>query len=592
MAKDTGRPSDHEEVKPEGMVRPMNRRDFLKLGAALGAAGSLGNFLVGCASSPTTKGPDNAPGQAPATKKDLPEDRKVRELELYVTTADYDPIRYEFGLMAAENWRKLGFAVKTTPIEWSRMSQTCNVEHEYDFYTLNWAGRSERIDPDFFTYMVLHSTQVGKGQQNHNGYQSAEFDKIAELQRVTMDQEKRKEAVWKAQEIFAKDQPHTPIVTRNQLMPYNARDWDNITPVLGEGLNDIYNFLSIKPKTDRKILKWGYPSDVTVMNPLATVNTHDFQTLRLIYDRLMQVNPKGVPEKWAAEEIKTVSDTTIDVTIRAGMKFHDGKPVTAEDIKFSFEYPAKTKSGYFMGLLEPIKEVAVTGERSIRFVLKSPLAPFFANVLGQVFIIPKHIWQDIPEKAGLTKMQDFPNTQPIGSGMFKLEYWRRNEEMKLVRNDNHYSKPAIEGILKIPYANVQGMVAGVEKGEADFGGWWIEPLQVRQLQQTAPHIKVAEVRNHGYYHINYNMRRKPYDDIAVRKALGHAIPKQLILERLLEGFGEITHSYIAPANEYWHNPNVEKVDFNLDKARKILADAGYEWGSDGRVYYPAGKTNS
>ncbi len=575
--------------------RPLSRRDFLKLAAAAGAAGSFGSLLVGCATSPEkapAKPAAGAPtGSAPAAKKDLPEERKVRELELYITTADYDPVRYEFGLMTAAEWRKLGFAVKTTPLEWSRLSQLGIVQHEFDFFTLNWAGRSERIDPDFFTYMVLHSSQVGKGQQNHNGYESKEFDALAEKQRVTMDQEARKKIVWQAQEVFAKDQPHTPIVTRNQLMPYNARDWDGVVPVLGEGLNDLYNIVGMKPKTDKKVLKWGYPSDVTIINPLNTTNTHDFQTLRLIYDRLMQINPTGVPEKWAAQEIKTVSDTVIDVTIRSGMKWHDGKPVTAEDVKFSFEYPAKVKSGYFTGLLKPIKQVTVTGPLSVRFELVAPTAPFFANILGQVFLIPKHIWEGIPEKAGLAKMQDFPNAQPVGSGVFKLEYWRRNEEMKLVRNPDHWLKPAYDELVKIPYANVQGMVAGVTKGEADFGGWWIEPLQVRELEKTAPHIKVANVRNHGYYHINYNMRRKPFDDLAVRTALAHAIPKQLILDRLLEGYGEITHSYISPANEYWHNPNVPKVEYSLDKSRQLLKEAGYEWGSDGRLYYPPGKTN-
>jgi len=560
-----------------GKGRP-SRREFLKLATVAGATASLGGIL-----------PAHPAGAA--AKKELPANRKIREIELIITTADYDPIRYEFGLLAAANWRKLGFSVKTTPMEWSRLAQACNVEHSCDAHTLNWAGRSERVDPDFFTYMVLHSSQVNRGQQNHNGYQNKEYDVIAEQQRAAMDPEERRKLVWKAQELYARDHPHTPIITRNQLMPYNARDWDGVLPVLGEGLNDLYNFVSMKPKGSNKTLKWGYPSDVSTLNPLASVNTHDFQTLRLIYDRLMQVNPKGVAEKWAAEDIKRVDSVTFDITIRPNMKWSDGKPVTAEDVKFSFEYPAKTKSGYFMGLLTPIKQVTVTGERRVRFVLKTPLATFFSNILGQVFILPKHVWQDIPEKLGLSRMQDFPNQKPVGSGLFKVEYWRRNEEMKLTANPNHWIKLAYDSIIKIPYANVQGMVAGIQNGEADFGGWWIEPLQVRELEKTAPHVKTANVRSHGYYHINYNMRHKPLDDIAVRRALGHAIDKKLILDRLLEGYGEITESFIGPANEFWHNPNLPKMEFSLEKARKILADAGYEWDEKGAIYYPAGKTN-
>ncbi len=591
MTRDNGVPQDREELE-DPTARPLSRRDFLRLGAALGVAGSFGSLLVGCATSSSSKGPENAPGQAPATKKDLPEERKVRELELFITTADYDPIRYEFGLMTADNWRKLGFAVKTTPLEWSRLSEVANVQHEFDFYTLNWAGRAERIDPDYFAYLVLHSTQIGKGQLNHNGYQSKEYDQYAELQRTAMDPAERKKAVFKCQEIFAKDQPHTPICTRNQLMPYNARDWEGWNGMMGEGLDSLWNFVNVKPKTDRKTLKWGYPSDVTVMNPLVTVNNHDFQTLRLIYDRLMQIDEKGNAVKWAAEDIKTIDNTHVELTIRSGMKFHDGQPVTSEDVKFSFEFPATVKSPSFMAIVEPIQEVAIVNDRTVRFTLKRPYAPFFANCLAQIFILPKHIWQDVLQKNNLAKIQDFPNDKPVGSGMFKMEYWRKNEEMKLTRSDGHFAKPAIDGIIKIPYANVQGMVAGVQKAEADFGGWWIEPLQVQELAKNAPHVKVLDVRDHGYYHINYNMRRKPFDDLAVRMSLAHSIPKKLIIDRLLEGHGEITHTFIAPANEAWHNPDTFKVEFDMDKARKYLADAGYEWGTDGRIYYPAGKTNS
>jgi len=406
-----------------------------------------------------------------------------------------------------------------------------------------------------------------------------------------MNREERRKAVWKCQEIYVRDQPQTAIITRNQIMAYNARDWDNLVAEMGEGLNSLWNFQRITPKSARKVLRWGYPSDIGTLNPMAATNNHDFQILRLIYDRLLQNDQNGVPQNWAAEDVKLINDTTVDVTIKSGMKFHDGKPVTVEDVKFSFEYPVKVKSAYFLNQITPIKEVTITGQRTLRFTLHKPFAPFFANTLGVVFILPKHIWEGIPEKAGVTKAQDFSNLNPVGSGMFKLEYWRRNEEMKLARHEAHQTKPNIEAIVKIPYANTQGLVAGVETGEADIAGWWIEPLQVTELARKAPHVKVVEAKDHGYYHINYNMRRKPFDDVPVRRALAHGIPKQLILERLLEGHGDITESMIAPCNTYWHNPTLEKIEFNVEKGRQILKTAGYEWGPDGRIYYPAGKTN-
>ncbi len=130
----------------------MGRREFLKLGAAVGAGGPLVDLLAG-----------HRGAEAAAA---LPEERKIREFELIITTADYDPVRYEYGLMIAANWRKLGFAVKVTPMEFNRLAQVCNVEHNFDTYTLNMSGRPERIDPDFMIYMLMHSSQVNRGQQN------------------------------------------------------------------------------------------------------------------------------------------------------------------------------------------------------------------------------------------------------------------------------------------------------------------------------------------------------------------------------------------------------------------------------------------
>jgi peptide/nickel transport system substrate-binding protein len=532
-----------------------------------------------------------ATGTLPATAQaQARRGEKVRQIEILITTADYDPVRYEFGLMAAANWRKLGFDVKATPMEFTRLSATASRNHDFDIYTIRRAGRSDVIDPDRYCYSLLHSSQANKGQENSPGYANPEYDKWAELQRTALDPTKRREAVWKCQELLGRDQPFTPIVARNQITAFNARDFDNWSPMMGEAMNSLWNFASVTPKGSRKVLKWGYPSDVHTLNPLATSDTHDFWTLRLIYDRLVQIDPKGVPQPWVAQEIRPVDATTFQVRIRPGLKFHDGKPLTAQDVKFSFEYPLKVKAGYFMGPLSSLAGVDVVDDLTVRIRLKQPSAPFVANAMGQVFLLPRHIWQDVPEKVGVSKAQDFPNLKAVGSGMFKVEYWRRNEEMKLAANPDHFAKPKIEGILKIPYANVQGMVAGIETGECDMIGQTIEPLQARQLQRTG-RLKIQEIRDHGFYVITYNMRRKPFSDLAVRKALAYGIPKSTVLKQLLEDHGELVHSMITPANEFWHNPKVEKYDLDMDKARKVLADAGYTWDEKGAIYYPAGKTN-
>jgi peptide/nickel transport system substrate-binding protein len=97
------------------------------------------------------------------------------------------------------------------------------------------------------------------------------------------------------------------------------------------------------------------------------------------------------------------------------------------------------------------------------------------------------------------------------------------------------------------------------------------------------------IRELGLYPIHYNCRKKPFDDVAFRRALAYCIPKKRIVEEFYEGYGVVAHSTIGSMNKYWHNPDVEKIDLDMDKARKILKDAGYEWDSAGKLYYPAKK---
>ncbi len=511
----------------------------------------------------------------------------VREIELYVTTADYDPIRYEFGNMAAENWRKLGFRVKVTPLAWPRLSQQGIQEHDFDAFTLNWAGLSSRIDPDHFVYLTLHSSQEAKGRYNIVGYKNPDYDKVAEASRASMDPEKRKEYVWEAQRIAAEDQPYIPIAHRNTLTAYNSRDFTNAKPMMGEGLNTFWNWINITPKTDRKTVVWGYPSDVTSLNPLVTVNAHDHQTLRLFYDRLVRVNPEGKPELWAAQSMKQIDPLTVDFTLRDGMTFHDGQPVTAEDVAYTFQLINDVKSPYFLGLVSFIESVTAKDKLTVEFKLKAPTASFVANTLGQVYILPKHVWSSIYAQ-GAQAVLNYKNEKPVGSGPFKMEYWRRDEEMKLAANKSHWVAPKVDGILKLPYANTLGMVAGLEAGECDVAGWDLEPAQADKLKSKS-HLTIIEVPNHGFYHINLNMRRPPFDDKAVRLAMAYAVPKQQIVDQLLEGHGQVADSIIGPANAFWHNPNIKKISFSMDQARKILKDAGYRWDKQGYIYYPKGK---
>jgi peptide/nickel transport system substrate-binding protein len=501
-----------------------------------------------------------------------------------MTTSDYDPVRYEFGQMIAENWRELGLTVKGNPMAWNKIVDQALVGQDFDTYTLNWAGRAERIDPDHFCYGVFHSSQTDEGSYNFVNYTNDEYDKYAEEQRKLYDTEARKEAVYKCQEIAMQDQPHTPIANKQQVMPFNSTRFQNPKPMMGEGLMSFWNIIGVEPKEGVSTLRLGYPSDVNNLNPLNVQATHDAQTLRLIYDRLFRINRDGVPEPWAAQEMQKVDDTTFDVTIRDGMKWHDGEDVTVDDVKFTYEYVTEL-SPKLSSWAEPVDTTEITGDRTIRFNLKRPFAPFVANTLGTVFILPQHVWKDIPDSVDVGKATEWTNPEVIGSGPFKFEEWRREEQMELSAFGDHFSAPNVDNLLKVPGSSMQTLVRQLENEQIDMIGWVPQPDTQDRLE-SQNHLSLSTKDSHGFYHINYKCDEKPFDDVAFRRALAYAIPKQDIVDTLLNGRGTVAHSNIAEVNSTWHNPDTEKFTFDLDAARTELEDAGYSWDDNGNLLYP------
>lgn len=516
----------------------------------------------------------------------LPENEKVPKINFWVTSQSYDPVRYEIGLMAADLWKKLGFEVETTTMEWATMSAKGMKSHEHEAFMIQWGGKAERIDPMEWLYAMHHSSEAQEGGYNIAGYLNPAYDKIVNEFITEMDLEKRKALAFKAQEILAKDVPQPPVVHRIVTHAYNSRDFANPTMTMGEGMNSFWNWLTLTPKGERTTVKFGYVNDIKLLNPLMSKDGADIYMLRMIYDPLLRLNADGVPVPWAAESYKKIDDKTIEVKLRKNMLFHDGKPVTVEDVKFTYDLAKEVKSPYYLSKISQLKEVNIVDKETLSFVLSEPYAPFITNGLAVVGIIPRHIWEPRFKKGGAEDVLNWDNIPPIGSGPFKFEYWRPNEELKLSAFTKHFSPPKIKEFIRIPYAKAYGVVQGLKAGEVDAAGWTLLPLEVSELK-TVPHLSIEQIDDQGYYMLHYNMRKAPFDDVNIRRALTYAIPKKSIVDLVFEGQALPAYSTVAAVNKYWHNPNIEKIGDDVEKARAILKEAGYRWDSNGRIYYPA-----
>jgi len=225
-------------------------------------------------------------------------------------------------------------------------------------------------------------------------------------------------------------------------------------------------------------------------------------------------------------------------------------------------------------------------EQSLQISLKEASAAFVNQTLSQLYIFPLHYWGPMLEKDGSKAVIEHKNENPIGSGPFTLAYWEKGKEVKLDTDNGHFSPAKVNGVLRLLYKDSDEMIAAVKNGQAEIGGDSLLPEQAEAIKKSGD-VQIAQVNTISLDHIIYNNRIKPFDDIAVRKALTLSIPKETIVEEILKGAGTKANSLISPANERWHNQDLSGYEYNLTTAVDTLKEAGYEWDENGKLYYPA-----
>lgn len=540
----------------------MHRRDFVKGAAAIAAAGS------------------NVCNLAYAQQGGTP----VEKRSILTSTAQFDPARPEIARIVSQACKAIGWEVEANPIDYNQGIQKVIMEHDFEMFLVNLSGTAIRIDPDFFIRGVHYSGEYKRGGFNWSGYKSDRVDEFAVQQSRVMDIESRRRPVFDAQEAIFNDQPGTVLAYNQMTMAHRSDKVKGLVPQLGEGIGGFWSDIGMEVTGDG-YSRTGSNVDVKHLNPIAVVDTTEFMELSMIYDRLFRIAPDGKPVPWAASGMRVVDDNTIDITIRQGMRWHDGRPVTAEDVKFSFEYHKKWKAPFYLTALNNLTSVELTDANTVRIRLESPSAPFVSNVMAVMFLIPKHIWESIPQTVNLDDPLKFSNEAPVGSGPFKFDYWRRGSELKVSAFREHFSPPKCAGIIRIVYGSQDALAAAIEKGECDRCRYILSPALVDRLK-TVKNVVAKGYANHGLYHLGYNTTMKPFDDPAFRRALNLVMPRKLICDLVLLGYADPGASVISPVNEFWHNAAVKVPAEDTKKARDLLAQAGYSWNPQGKLLYP------
>jgi peptide/nickel transport system substrate-binding protein len=522
------------------------------------------------------------PTAAPSTDAPpLSEDRLIPELTFLLPASSYDPIRYESGLLIVREWERLGLRVNIVAMDFTALANRLQNELEsYHAFISGYVSRPERLDPDVLLYRPFSCTGVDTGT-NYQGYCNEEYEALVNAQRQEMDPNVRLDLVHQVQEILHRDVPAIALYHVKEIHTYNSRLFTDVTPMMGQGLWNFWSLLSTRPITDARTLAIGQAWDLDSPNPFVATGGGNIETLRLVYDLLARVAPDGSVTPWAAESWELIDPTAVRVKVREGMQFHDGQPVTAEDVKFSYDIQKELGAPIYKPFLDPISEIELVDEYTLIFHLANPYPPLYQATFAQIYILPKHIWEDVE---GV--LEEVQVTEPIGSGPFRWGEWRVGESIHLLANQNHFNAPQVDGIIQVVYSNPDAIFLGLVNENVHMHDRRLLPSQIPEIGRYE-HLTEVETEDFGVYYMGFNLRMPPFDDLAFRQALSHTVNFNTIVNTLLDGYAVPGVGFIAPANQVWYNPAIQPYEFNLDLARQILTEAGYQWDNQGRLYMPA-----
>jgi peptide/nickel transport system substrate-binding protein len=564
----------------------LSRREFFCRLGALGGAAALSGRLA-------------APASTSAAPRAQSGSQRVRKLQLLTEPQASVPEEFEGVQLAAQQLKQIGLDLDVQAMPWEQMSDLVWFERDkWDITAWQMVGRPERLDPDEFIFNLFHSSTAEDGY-NFVGYINPEYDKLAEAQRAEMDRDKRQQLVYQVQQIVAEDQPFIFLVYPHESFAYNSTMWDpnSIVDFNGIGIKNFWTFVGATPLGEQKDMVLNTQSVVQAINPLYISGAADSWVTELLWDRLMRVGTDGLPKPYAASAVEWQDDTTALVTLRDGMTWHDGKPLTVDDVIFSFQAPAGEMSPMYKPFVAPIDSITAKGENQVEFRLTSPFAAFETAGLAKINLIPKHVWEPIFKdlEAKGVNAQEYQEETPIGSGPFKFVNWARSQEIILEANPEHFEPAKMGRWILRDMPNVSAALGALQSGEINFLSEYTgDPTLLKgTVDGSGGALTMVSTIVVGFRVIAPNERRPPLDDPALRRAIATAIGKDQIQQNIFKGFATIADSHVSKALEFWHAPDLpDYATSDIEAAKKILQDAGYSWDDEGFLLYREGKSET
>lgn len=313
------------------------------------------------------------------------------------------------------------------------------------------------------------------------------------------------------------------------------------------------------------------------INPvLSPTNDIDADLTALVYSSLLKIDSDGNLQNDATERYEISEDKlTYTFYLKPNIKWHNGEKLTAHDVAYTIKTIQNEK--YYSPLIANWQGIKteVVNDHTINFILKNAYTPFLNNLTFG--ILPKHLWESIgPSEFPLSEI----NYQPIGSGPYKLEHFKKDKNGKIISiellaNKEYYNtKPYLKKIIFTFFSTEQEAITAFNKKEVK-GINYVSPNNIHKIVDTQ-NQSIHRLNIPRYYAIFFNQTQsKILANKQIRTALAHAINKDILIEQVLNNEGKKIDSPI-PFPLIGHNPDIKQYEYNPDKAKQILEDNGWK----------------
>ncbi len=347
------------------------------------------------------------------------------------------------------------------------------------------------------------------------------------------------------------------------------------------------------------VLRIGWPGNPDTLNPGTALLSEAYTIFEVVYDSMYDLELDGTYKLSLAESAKVSDDGLVwTFKIRDDVKFHDGQPLTAEDVIFTYNFYAAHDDFPFMPVYTTyFDNVEATPNNEVVITLTKPI-PNIESQLIFMYILPKHIWEAVENPA------EFENLEMIGSGPYKLAEYKQNEFVRLVANKDHFlTPPKVDEVIFQTFENNDALVQAIKTGQVDMitemPNTAVETLRqtpnvaVVTGQPLAPDISdiiIDQVSEENCPPEDGVCSGHPaLGDRNVRLALAHATDKRKIIDVVLLGLGDPGLTLVPMGLSEFYNTDIVDYSYDIAKANQILDDAGYlDTDSDGIRDMPDG----